>query len=192
MSSCCSIEKNTPPVEDVSKKGLMAYWPLIVMVLTVLVGSVALAYGLGTPWMPIFMGLFLLNFAMFKLFDIAGFANSFAMYDIIGARCGLYAKAYPFIELALALGFLFQRHLDIVYGLTALVMGVGLIGIINQYRSGQQVRCACMGNLINVPVGSVTVLENTSMIVMTIWYFLPFSYLSVWFIDIVIDKPFLS
>lgn len=174
MSSCCSIEKNTSPVTEAPKKDLMAYWPLIVMVLVVLAGSVALSCGLNTPWMPIFMGLFLLNFAMFKLFDVAGFATSFRMYDIIGARSALYAKAYPFIELALALGFLFQRHLDIVYGATAVVMGIGLIGIVNQYRSGNQVRCACMGSLINVPVGSVTVLENTSMMLMAIWYFMPF------------------
>lgn len=114
------------------------------------------------------MGLFLLNFSMFKLFDVEGFAKSFAMYDIIGKRSKFYAMTYPFIELALAIGFLSNRYLDTASAVTAVVMAIGLIGVIQDRRSGNQTRCACMGSLINVPVGSITILENTSMIVMSI------------------------
>jgi hypothetical protein len=148
-----------------------AYQPLIVMVAIIFVGSLVLSWSLSVHWMPIFMGLFLLNFAMFKLFDLGNFAKSFAMYDSIGKRSGLYARAYPFIELTLAIGFLSCRYLDIVNAATAIIMAIGLIGILQNRKSGAMTRCACMGSLIDVPVGSITILENVSMIVMAIWCF---------------------
>jgi hypothetical protein len=163
--SCCSItpKKINSSIIERSKP----YKPLIVMVLVVSAGSIALS-SLGLSWMTTFMGLFLLNFAMFKLFDIHGFAKSFAMYDIIGKYSPAYAKIYPFIELALAIGFLAHQYLTILNAITAIIMAVGLIGILKNRASGHQTRCACMGNLINVPVGSITILENTSMILMAI------------------------
>lgn len=148
--------------------GWRAYRPLIVMVSAVALGSAALSFGTGLACMPLFMGLFLLNFAMFKFFDLDGFAKSFVLYDIIGKRSALYAKLYPFIELALAVGFLSHHAPYAVNLLTAIVMAVGLIGIVQNRMSGTQTRCACMGSLIDVPVGSVTVLENTVMVLMAV------------------------
>ncbi len=173
MMPCCSNKMSDPSmsIEQKPKQRLdsiKAYQPLIVMVAAVLIGSATLSWALQLHWMPLFMGLFLLNFAMFKFLDLSGFARSFAMYDIIGKRSALYARAYPFIELALAIGFLSHRYLTIVNGLAACIMAIGLIGIWQNRRSGNQIRCACMGSLIDVPVGSITILENTSMIGMAI------------------------
>src|SRR5690606_28018175 len=148
--------------------GLVPYKPLIVMIFVVVSGAGALAIHTGLSFMQLFMGLFLLNFAMFKLFDTKGFAESFAMYDVIGKRSRLYAQAYPFIELFLAWGYLLHVAPVFVNGLTAIVMIVGLIGIIRNIMFGNATRCACMGSLINVPVGSVTILENVSMAAMAV------------------------
>ena len=174
MSCCATKPKDNFNVieKPIAKPSLLGkikpYHPLITMFLVVLLGSVTLSIRFSLDWMALFMGLFLLNFSMFKLFDIRGFTNSFAMYDVIGKRSRTYALLYPFIELVLAIGFLSSQYLDVFSALTALIMGIGLIGVIQSRLSGSQTRCACMGSLINVPVGSITILENTSMIIMAI------------------------
>lgn len=40
----------------------------------------------GKNWMRQFMGIFLVIFAMFKLFDLPGFADGFQKYDLIAKR----------------------------------------------------------------------------------------------------------
>jgi hypothetical protein len=167
--SCCSMKSAS---ETISNKTLVQriapYKPLILMVLVVLLASWALAARFELLLMPLFMGLFLINFSMFKLFDINGFAKSFAMYDIIAKRSTSYAKAYPFIELVLGLFYLTLVAPFMTNVVTAVVMGIGLIGVVQNLRGTSATRCACMGTLIDVPVGSVTVLENTTMILMAL------------------------
>jgi hypothetical protein len=174
--SCCSSMKNTFPIlegKTPKKKRLLnsiaPYKPLIVMILCVLAGSVVLSQTLHHMWMPLFMGLFLLNFAMFKLFDVKGFAQSFAMYDVVAKRSNIYALAYPFIELGLALCFLGHWMPYETNFFTAIIMAVGLVGILSNKLSGKETRCACMGSLIDVPVGSITILENSSMALMALY-----------------------
>lgn len=176
MKSCCTTKNTLPETSDrvegiTHKSGIQAYRPLVVMVLVTLAGSVALSCGAGIAFMPIFMGLFLLCFSMVKLFDLEGFATDFSRYDILAKRSMSYARLYPFIEMALALGFLYGKYPAVIHGVTALVMAIGLVGIIPVMRSGRAMRCACMGSMLDVPVGSVTVLENTTMLLMAIAYF---------------------
>lgn len=144
------------------------YQPLLVMALLVALSTLLLSARFHLHWMPLFMGLFLLNFSMFKLFDITGFAKSFAMYDIVAQRSRHYALAYPFVELALACGYLTHWHLPTVNMITIIIMGIGLIGIVRNQRSKSTTKCACMGSLLNVPVGAVTIIENTAMILMAL------------------------
>ena len=162
MNECCANKKPSP----LSK--LKPYQPLIVMVIMILIATTAISQSYGLSWMPLFMGLFFLNFAMFKLFDIAGFAKSFAMYDIVAKKSALYAKAYPFIELALGIAYLCSFNLYAVNIFTAIIMSIGLIGIVQNKLSGSATKCACMGSLIDVPVGTATILENVSMAIMAL------------------------
>ena len=57
-------------------------------------------------WMHDFMGFFLVVFSMFKFFNLEGFADGFHMYDLLAKPFRPYAYIYPFIELALGLGYL--------------------------------------------------------------------------------------
>ena len=52
-------------------------------------------------WMADFMGFFLIVFAMFKLFDLRGFADGFQKYDLLAMRCRPYALGYPLLDLLL-------------------------------------------------------------------------------------------
>lgn len=168
MSSCCSINKQEKPKVSVTDK-IKPYYPLIVMTVLIIACSSAISLSNNLTWMPLFMGLFLFNFSMLKLFDVKGFAKSFASYDYIAKRSKIYAVSYPFIELALAVSYLTISDLFIVNIITAVIMAVGLIGVINIKLKKIETKCACMGSFIDVPVGFVTILENTTMLLMALY-----------------------
>ena len=59
-----------------------------------------------TSVMHAYMGVFLVFFDLLKIFDLEGFMNGFAMYDLIAKRNSTWGYVYPFIELALGLTIL--------------------------------------------------------------------------------------
>lgn len=75
------------------------YWPLLCLILIAALAALSLSPDLGREWMHYFMGFFLCQFAMLKLFDPAGFAEGFQMYDLTGSKIKSYAYLYPLIEL---------------------------------------------------------------------------------------------
>lgn len=148
--------------------GIKAYQPLIVIVATVFFSAVALRQT-GFSFMHGFMGLFLVTFAMFKFFDLKGFADGFSTYDLLAARWRGYAFAYPFIELGLGLAYLSWWHPAFIYFLTVVVMGVSAFGVVRSIRSGQKIKCACLGTILKVPLSTVSVVENLGMGLMAAW-----------------------
>src|SRR6266481_465968 len=110
------------------------YIPLIaIVVLTVFCACAKqIAYGgwNWTNWMHDFMGFFLVVFSMFKFFDMEGFANGFQMYDLLAKRFRPYARIYPFIELALGLGYLSHWRPMLIYATTVVILVFGSIGVL--------------------------------------------------------------
>ncbi len=153
-------------------KQLLAYAPLIALVAVALLGAAALwLRGLG--FMEAFMGVFLLGFALVKFFNWRGFASGFMAYDWLASRSSFYAYAYPVLELALALWFLSGFAIWPAHLATLLLFGAGLPGVWQQWQSrlagGAAVPCACMGDVLKVPVGFVTLTENGLMVLMALW-----------------------
>jgi len=152
------------------------YIPLLVVLGLALSGAAALqlragGVGSGFEWMSFmtqFMGLFLLSFAMFKLFDLAGFATGFRKYDLLAGVVPVYALVYPFLELALALLYLSGRVPRVAFVGTIVLMGFGLLGIVRSMRRGQDLQCACMGTFLKVPLSTVSLAENAGMTVMAV------------------------
>jgi hypothetical protein len=73
---------------------------------------------------------------------------------------------YPFLELALALFFL-SGLFPLATNIAAIAIGgVGTVGIVQTLARGEQVRCACVGSTLSVPLGTVSILENAGMAVM--------------------------
>ncbi len=70
-----------------------------------------------------FMGFFLVVFALLKVFNLSGFADGFQKYDLLARRFRAYALAYPFIELALGLGYLAFWRPATVYAATVIILG---------------------------------------------------------------------
>jgi hypothetical protein len=42
-------------------------------------------------------------------------------------------------------------------------MGIGAIGVIRALKAGLDVRCACMGTVLDVPLSTVTLTEDIAM-----------------------------
>ena len=147
------------------------YIPLMVIVaLAVLAGCAKQnAYGGGwnwMTWMHDFMGFFLVVFSMFKFFNLEGFADGFQMYDLLAMPFRPYAYVYPFIELALGLGYLAHWQPTIIYTATITVMVFGSLGVIAALMKGLDLDCACMGTVLKVPLSTIALVEDLGMAAM--------------------------
>lgn len=153
-------------------KALKKYTPLFSIILFAGLSSGALI--LTMHWsmelfMQLFMGIFLLQFSLLKVFDLKGFAKGFAKYDLAAKRSRIYGIAYPFLELSLALGYLSNGGtwgVQWVYLATIIIMGFGAIGVITALAKGLNTNCACLGTTLKVPLSTVAVAENVSMVAM--------------------------
>lgn len=151
------------------RKKIGRYWPLFALILIAALGAGALVFGLQEDffaWMHFFMGFFLCQFAMLKLFHPSDFADGFQMYDLVAKKFRVYAYLYPLIELGLGLAYLSFIYPIATYIITLVVMGVGTVGVILALRRGLDIRCACMGTILDVPLSTVTLSEDIAMGVM--------------------------
>jgi hypothetical protein len=115
-----------------------------------------------------FMGMFLVVFAMLKLFDLPGFVDGFARYDLAAGTHRSYGYLYPFLELGFGLALLARVRPAEVNAALACLMFFGAVGVIRSLRRGENLRCACMGSSLNVPLSTVAVVEDVGMGVMSL------------------------
>jgi hypothetical protein len=148
-------------------KTLGRYWPLFALIIVAALAAAALTFEKGfLTWMHYFMGFLLCQFAMLKLFHPSGFADGFQKYDLVAKKSRLYAYLYPVIELGLGLAYLSLNYPILTYIVTILLMGIGIVGVIGALRKGLDVRCACMGTVLDVPLSTVTLSEDIAMGIM--------------------------
>lgn len=153
-------------------RSFMNYWPLVAVVIVALLMACVIATTQSDgkiKWMHDFMGVFLCALALLKLFHPKDFVSAFQMYDLVASRARIYAYAYPLIELGLGLFYLSFALPILVYILTIVILGVGAVGVIQALFKGLDVRCACMGTLLQVPLSTVTLIEDLGMVAMAIF-----------------------
>lgn len=121
----------------------------------------------GMMLMNTFMGGFFLVFSFFKLLNLEGFADSYAMYDIVARRVPAWGYVYAFIELALGFAYLTGFNPFVTNTVTFVVMSVSLIGVLQSLLNRKRIQCACLGAVFNLPMSTVTVVEDGLMIVMS-------------------------
>lgn len=129
-------------------------------------------------WLEWFMGGFMIIFGSFKLIGYEAFTQMFPKYDPIAARSKAYTMVYPFIELFL--GFLFVSNLlpMIRNVATLIIFGVGAWGVLKYISrtNNETIKCACLGDIIKLPLSSVTLIEDVLMagmsVIMIIGYFI--------------------
>jgi cation transport ATPase len=118
-------------------------------------------------WMNNFMGAFFLVFSFFKMLDLKGFAESYFSYDIIAKRWMGYGYLYAFIELALGVAFITGFNPLLTNAVTLIVMTVSITGVLQSVFNKRKIKCACLGAVFNLPMSTITIIEDLLMISMS-------------------------
>lgn len=162
--------------QDAPKSWLATYRPLLLVFAYILLICLGVEYTHGdfslSRFMPNFMAGFFLCFYFFKLLDLAGFANSYAMYDLLAKRVPAYGFVYPFIELGLGIGYLLNGQSPLLNWLTLIIMTFSTLGVLQAVFKRQKIRCACLGAVFNLPMSTVTIIEDLLMVLMAAWMLL--------------------
>jgi copper chaperone CopZ len=122
----------------------------------------------GMTFMRVFMAGFFLTFSFFKMLDLKGFASSYSMYDVIAKKFTRWGYMYAFLELALGLAFALNFAPVATNTFTAVLMTVSLIGVLQSVMNKKKIQCACLGAVFNLPMSTVTIIEDGLMIAMSI------------------------
>lgn len=157
--------RETVPVAVQERKA--SYFPIF-LVFAFLVGGVALRQIYLGVWnwvgaMGNFMGGFFLVFSFFKLLNLRGFVASYSTYDVVAKRCAAYGYAYPFLELALGIACLWRFNPQLTNWATFILMSVSSIGVIQSLLQKRKIQCACLGAVFNLPMSSITLIEDLLM-----------------------------
>jgi copper chaperone CopZ len=160
----------TAAAQPATPPAATTYYPLLLLG-AFLVGVVTLAeVRAGSfAWdraMGNFMGGFFLAFAFFKLLDLHGFADAYRGYDVVAKRIPAYGYVYPFIELSLGAAYVTGFQPFATNLVTLVVMAVSSIGVIQSLLARRKIRCACLGTVFNLPMSTVTLVEDGLMVAM--------------------------
>lgn len=151
----------------------VTYKPLLLVFAYILLVTLTVEIAHGAfilhRWMPNFMAGFFLVFSFFKLLDVRGFAGSYAMYDLLAQKIPAYGFVYPFIELGLGVAYLLVPGSIALNWLTLILMGFSTTGVLRAVLNKQTIRCACLGTGFNLPMSTVTLIEDLLMVAMAAW-----------------------
>jgi hypothetical protein len=101
-----------------------------------------------------------------------GFQDSFRRYDPLAKSLPFYGWVYPFVELALGVLFLMRLEVQLVLWLTLGILSITTLGVVRVLLSKQQIQCACLGSVLNLPMTEASLIENAVMIGMAGWMLL--------------------
>jgi copper chaperone CopZ len=162
---------------DAAVSWFATYRPLLLLLAFVLAASVLVQIPSGRvdgmETMRLFMAGFFLAFSFFKLLDIHAFADAYAGYDLLAARWHGWGLVYPFVELALGLAYLANWQPLWVNAITLVVMAFSAIGVVRAVLNKSEIRCACLGAVFNLPMSTVTIIEDLGMAAMAaamVWH----------------------
>lgn len=158
-------------VAEQTKSWLATYKPVLlifgyILGITVLVEIVNGGF-VWMRWMNHFMAGFFLVFSFFKILNIKGFAESYAMYDIVAKRWNGWGYIYVFMELALGLAYLTGFNPILTNSFTFVVMSVSIVGVLQSVMNKRKIKCACLGDVFNLPMSTITIIEDVLMIGMS-------------------------
>ncbi len=148
----------------------------LVLIVAYIAGTVALTTYFrsvatlgGWSWhtfMLDFMAGFFLVFSFFKLLDLRGFVDAYQSYDIVARPFRAWGFMYPFLELALGVAYLVRFELQATNLVTLALMLVGSVGVLRALLKKSAIRCACLGTALNLPMTTVTLVEDVGMAAM--------------------------
>lgn len=162
-----TLEYDPAPVPEPSTNWFKTYYPLLLIMSLIAVVSLK---GAAYPheWMLHFMAGFFIVFGFFKLLDLNGFKDAYGTYDLLAKKWPAYGLIYPFLELALGFAFLFQFQLAAALWFSIVLMGFSSLGVIKALTEKRKIRCACLGTALNLPMSTITLVEDLGMVLMSV------------------------
>ncbi|MFT3680781.1 MAG: cation transporter [Ferruginibacter sp.] len=156
---------------ELAKSWFATYRPVLLLFGYITVVSLITSFKNGafyfTAAMNTFMAGFFLSFSFFKMLDLRGFADSYTMYDIIAKRIRWWAYIYPFVELLLGIAYAIHFDPVLTNSIAFIVMSISIIGVLQSLFNKRVIQCACLGAVFNLPMSTVTIIEDALMIVMS-------------------------
>ncbi len=167
--SITAIEHNE--VAEQTKSWLATYKPiLLIFGYITTIAIITATHQTTFHWMQamnIFMAGFFLTFSFFKMLDLKGFAESYSMYDIVAKKLNSWGFIYAFIELALGIAYAINFQPLFTNIVTLVVMSISIIGVLQSVFNKRKIKCACLGAVFNLPMSTVTIIEDALMIAMS-------------------------
>ena len=146
---------------------IFGYVTVISLIAALWTNGISFSFSVIT-FMRIFMAGFFLTFSFFKMLDLKGFAESYSMYDVVAKKIPAWGYIYAFLELGLGIAFVTNVAPLYVNAFTAVLMSVSLLGVLQSVFNKKQIRCACLGAVFNLPMSTVTIIEDGLMIAMSV------------------------
>ena len=164
--------KNHNEIEEQAKSWLETYKPILLIffyitLVTTLIQFKNEKFNLMQA-MQHFMAGFFLIFSFFKLLNLKGFAESYVLYDVLAKKIPAWAYIYVFVELGLGIAFVINYNPFVTNLITLIVMSVSIIGVLQSVLNKKKIQCACLGAIFNLPMSTVTIIEDGLMIIMSI------------------------
>ena len=157
--------------EEETRSWIEIYKPILLIFIYIMGASLVVeainGEFLWMRWMNHFMAGFFLVFSFFKLLNLKGFADSYATYDIVAKKWHGWGYIYAFIELSLGIAFLTAFNPLLTNAVTFIVMSVSIIGVLQSVLNKRKIKCACLGDVFNLPMSTVTIIEDALMIGMS-------------------------
>ena len=154
-----------------AKSWLGTYKPILLIFGYVTAIAIIIGVNQNTfDWMQamnVFMAGFFLAFSFFKMLDLKGFADSYAMYDIVARKIKAWGFIYPFVELALGFAYATGFQPLVTNIVTLIVMSISIVGVLQSVINKRKIQCACLGAVFNLPMSTVTIIEDVLMIGMS-------------------------
>lgn len=167
--SITAIEHNE--AAEQAKSWLATYKPILIIFAYITTISIIAGTQHNTfHWMQamnIFMAGFFITFSFFKMLDLKGFVESYSMYDIVAKKIKVWGYVYAFIELALGIAYATNFQPLVTNIVTFAVMTVSIIGVLQSVLNKRKIQCACLGAVFNLPMSTVTIIEDALMIAMS-------------------------
>jgi len=165
------ISNETVETKEINRTWLEIYTPILfiffyIILVTILVQLKNDSFDVMV-WMRHFMAGFFLVFSFFKFLNLKGFAESYVMYDVLAKKIPAWAYLYAFVEFGLGIAFLIDFNPILTNAVTFVVMTISIIGVLQSVLNKQKIQCACLGAVFNLPMSTVTIIEDGIMILMS-------------------------
>ncbi len=162
---------NHSEISEQTKSWFETYKPILLIFFYISLVAILIQFKNETfnlmETMQYFMAGFFLVFSFFKFLNLKGFAESYAMYDVVAKRVSAWGYIYAFIELGLGIAYLINFKPILTNIVTFVVMSISIIGVLQSVFNKRKIQCACLGAVFNLPMSTVTIFEDALMIAMS-------------------------